>query len=146
MRNKIIQLSPFHYNFCSHCSFLPQLQEEAIVYRKKLQPLKIIFNLTCNFTINELFQYDIVFKTVERLKIRVKTLIFINVKVFKKNALNFYTVFFVFFTFFKNGWTKGDRCSPRIFLRYSGYLFCRSYLGYCFHNRKGDLVRLLIIS
>ena len=67
--------------------------------------LKIIFDLTCNFTTNELFQYDIVFKTVERLKIRVKTLIFINVKVFKKNALNFYTV--VFFLLFPK--TCGQR-------------------------------------
>ena len=47
----------------------PQLQEGAIVYRKGLQPLKIIFGLTCNFTTNELLQYDFVFKALERLKI-----------------------------------------------------------------------------
>ena len=46
-----------------------QLQQGAIVYWKELQPLKIIFGLTCNFTINELLQYDIVFKVLERLKI-----------------------------------------------------------------------------
>ena len=50
-------------------SLQPQLQEGAIVYRKELQPLKIIFGLTCNFTINELLQYDFVFKALERLKI-----------------------------------------------------------------------------
>ena len=48
---------------------LYQLQEGAIVYRKKLQPLKITFGSTCNYTINELFQYDIVIKALERLKI-----------------------------------------------------------------------------
>ena len=50
-------------------SLQSQLQEGALVYRKELQPLKIIFGLTCNFTINELLQYDIVFKVLERLNI-----------------------------------------------------------------------------
>ena len=45
------------------------LKVYRISYRKQLQPLKIIFGLTCNFTINELLQYDIVFKALERLKI-----------------------------------------------------------------------------
>ena len=45
------------------------LKVYSISYRKELQPLKIIFGLTCNFTINELLQYDIVFKALERLKI-----------------------------------------------------------------------------
>ena len=75
----------------------------------------------------------------------VKILILSTAK-FSQKKLWIFTHFFFFFAFSKNGWAKGHRCCPRIFLRYSGYLFCRSYLGYCFHNRKGDLVRLLIIS
>ena len=72
----------------------------------------------------------------------LKTLIFINGKASKKS----FEFLHSFFYFFQKRGAKGHRCCPRIFLRYSGYLFCRSYLGYCFHNRKGDLVRLLIIS
>ena len=35
---------------------------------------------------------------------------------------------------------------PRIFLTFSQYLFCRTPLVYCFHNFKGNFVRLLVIS
>ena len=44
-------------------------QEGGIAFKDTCKFIFFIFGLTCNFTITELLQHDIVFNAVERLKI-----------------------------------------------------------------------------